>query len=90
MAYQKLIQPLLKLPTSQLYGFGKVEWGKVNMLPRIVTIESSLRSFQCTILNNILYLNERLFKFNIIARITDSPLCSLCGAYNESITPHAQ
>ena len=51
------------------------------MLPRIVTIESSLCSFQYKILNNILYLNERLFKFNIV----DSPLCSLCGAYNESI-----
>ena len=86
MAYQKLIQPLSKPSTSQLYfervlGFGKVEWGKVYMLPRIVTIESSLRSFQYKILNNILYLNERLFKFNIV----DSPLCSLCGAYKESI-----
>ena len=84
MAYQKLIQPLSKPPTSQLYfervqGFGKVEWEKVYMLQRIVTIESSLRSFQYRILNNILYLNERLFKFNIV----DSPLCSLCGAYNE-------
>ena len=28
-----------------------------------------------------MYLNERLFKFNIV----DSPLCSLCGACNESI-----
>ena len=33
MAYQKLIQPLSKPPTSQLYfekvlGFGKVEWEK--------------------------------------------------------------
>ena len=86
MAYQKLIQPLSKPSTFQLYfekvlGFGKVEWGKVCMLPRIVTIESSLRSFQYKILSNILYLNERLFKFNIV----DSPLCSLCGAYNESI-----
>ena len=85
MAYQKLIQPLSKPLTSQLYfekvlGFGKVEWEKVYMLPRIVTIESSLRSFQYKILNNILYLNERLLKFNIVG----SPLCSLCGAY-ESI-----
>ena len=51
------------------------------MLPRIATIESSLRSFQYKILNNILYLNERLYKFNIV----DSPLCSLCGACNKSI-----
>ena len=86
MAHLKLIQPLSKPPTSQLYfqkvlGFGKVEWKKVYMLPRIVTIDSSLRSLQYKILNNILYLNERLYKFNI----ADSPLCSLCGAYNESI-----
>ena len=82
MAYQKLVQPLSKPPTSQLYfekvlGFGKVEWEKVYMLPRMVTIKSSLRSFQYKILNSILYLNERLFKFNIV----DSPimltLCSL-------------
>ena len=86
MAYLKLIQPPSKPPTSQLYfekvlGFGKVEWRKVYMLPRLVTIDSSLRSFQYKILNNILYLNERLYKFNIV----DSPLCSLCGAYNQSI-----
>ena len=66
---------------EKVLGFGKVEWEKVYMLPMIVTIESSLRSFQYKILNDILYLNERLFKFNIV----DSPLCSLCGAYNESI-----
>ena len=84
MAYQKLIQPLSKPTTSQLYfekvlGFGKVDWEKAYMLPRIVTIESSLRSFQYKILNSVLYLNERLFN------IVDSPSCSLCGAYNESI-----
>ena len=50
-AYLKLIQPLSKPPTSQLYfekvlGFGRMEWKKIYMLPRIVTIDSSLRSFQ--------------------------------------------
>ena len=79
IACQKLIQTLSKPTTSQLYfanvlGFGEMKWKKVYMLPRIVTIESSLRSFQYKILDNILYLNERLYK-----------LCSLCGAYNESI-----
>ena len=51
------------------------------MLPRQATIESSLRSFQYKILNNILYLNEKLFKFKIV----DSPLCSLCKTENESM-----
>ena len=43
------------------------------MLPRIAATDSSLRTFQYKILNNILYLNERLYKFIIV----DSPLCSL-------------
>ena len=51
------------------------------MLPRQATIESSLRLFQYKILNNILYLNEKLFKFKIV----DSPLCSLCETENESV-----
>ena len=51
------------------------------MLPRQATIESSLRSFQYKILNNILYLIEMLFKFMIV----DSPLCSLCETENESV-----
>ena len=51
------------------------------MLPRQATIESSLRSFQYKMLNNILYLNEKLFKFKIV----DSPLCSLCETENESV-----
>ena len=51
------------------------------MVPRQATIESFPRSFQYKILNNILDLNEELFKFRII----DSPLCSLCETENESV-----
>ena len=51
------------------------------MLPRQATIESSLCSFQYEILNNILHLNEKSFKF----RVVDSPLCSLCETENESV-----
>ena len=47
----------------------------------MTTTDSSLRSFQYKILSNTLYLNERLFKFNIV----DSPLCSLCKQENESV-----
>ena len=85
-AYLKLIEPLIKPPTSQKaleksLELNNVDWKKVFMLPRLVTIESSLRSFQYKLLNNILYLNDRLFKFNIV----DSPLCSLCKLENESV-----
>ena len=51
------------------------------MLPKQATTESSLRSFQYKILNNILYLNEKHFKFKIV----DSPLCYLCETENESV-----
>ena len=85
-AYIKLVEPLINTPTSQnsltkLLDLENVDWKKVYMLPRRVTIESSLRSFQYKILNNILYLNDRLYKFNIV----DSPLCSLCKLEKESV-----
>ena len=57
------------------------DWTKVYMFPRQVTTESSLRSVQYKILNNILYLNEKLFKFKIVA----SPLRSLCKLHNETM-----
>ena len=87
-AYQKLLKPITKPPTVQnslinLLGLTDINWKKVYMLPRQATIESSLRSFQYKILNNILYLNEKLFKFKMV----DSPLCSLCETENESV-PH--
>ena len=86
IAYQRLLKPITKPPTAQnplinLLGLTDINWKKVYMLPRQATIESSLPSFQYKILNNILYLNEKFFKFKIV----DSPLCSLCKTENESI-----
>ena len=85
ITYQMLLKNIVKLPTAQrslnnLLRLNSVDWTKVYMLPRQVTIESSLRSFQYKILNNILYLNEKLFKLKIVA----SPLCSLCKLHNET------
>ena len=86
IAYQRLLKPITKPPTARnslikLLGPTDINWKEVYMLPRQVTIETSLRSFQYKILNNILYLNEKLFKF----KIADSPLCSLCKTENESM-----
>ena len=58
-----------------------IEWCLVYTLLRIVTIDTSTRIFQYKILNNILYLNNRLYKMTIAA----SPLCSLCGNDTETI-----
>ena len=86
IAYQKFLKPLLRPPTAQksleqAFNLNNVNWGKIYLLPRVTTIDSSLRSFQYKILKNTLYLNERLFKFNI----ADSPFCSLCKQENESV-----
>ena len=83
-AYQKFLKPLLRPPTpwkslEKAFDLNIVYWSKIYLLPRVITIESSLRSFQYKILNNTLYLNELLFKFNIV----NSPLCSLCKQENE-------
>ena len=77
IAYQKLLKTIVKPPTAQrslnnLLRINSVDWTKVYMLQRQVTIELSLCSFQYKILNNFLYLNEKLFKCKIVA----SPLCS--------------
>lgn len=50
-------------------------------MPRIVTIDSSLRCFQYKILQNVLYLNEKLFLF----KKSDSKLCPFCKSFNETV-----
>ena len=49
-------------------------------MPCRVTIDTNLHMFQYEILNNVLYLNEKLFKFKIVS----SPLCSFCNSGNET------
>ena len=72
--------------TSQKY-FGKVfrnknlDWKRVYILPRVVTINSFQRNFQYRILHNILHLNKMLFTFGK----TKATLCSFCHSYDETI-----
>ena len=72
-------------PTSQKY-FEKVfvtndiNWRDIYLLPRLATIDTTLRIFQYKILHNVLYLNEKLFIF----KKTLSPLCSFCGLVDET------
>ena len=49
-------------------------------MPSRVTIDTNLCILQYKILNNVLYLNEKLFKFKIVS----SPLCSFCNSENET------
>ena len=84
--YEKLIQPIKRNSAAQrtmeaLLQEPNIEWSLVYTLPRKVTIDTSTRIFQYKILNNILYLNNRLYKMTI----AESPLCSLCGSDTETI-----
>ena len=84
--YSVLILWLGNTPTSQKY-FGEVfpnenlDWKKIYVLPRAVTINSFQRNFQCKIFHNILHLNKMLFTFGKIK----TPLCSFCYSCDEAI-----
>ena len=74
-----------KIPTSQNYYNIKfndhnLDWKSIYLLPRKVTLDSYTRIFQYKILNNILYLNEKLFKFGI----SSSSLCSFRNTSEET------
>ena len=72
-------------PTSQKYiqnmlGNQNLPWKQIYNLPRAVTIDVYTRIFQYKCLNNILYLNNALYKM----KITDTPLCSYCKEETET------
>ena len=50
------------------------------MLPRPFTYNTYMRSFQYKILNNVLFVNEKLHTFGMKL----SPLCSFCNSYYET------
>ena len=83
--YSLLISAINHQPASQKYFdnlFSNVElpWKEIYLNACKATANSHLHSFDYKIINNVLYLNEKLFQF----RKTQSPLCSFC--HNEAET----
>ena len=77
--YEILIDANNIKPTSQtyfenLFSNFKPDWKSIYLLPRRVTLDTNLRMFQYKLLNNVLYLNNMLFRFKKV----DSPPCSYC------------
>ena len=78
----KLLEKTIAKPTSVQYWEHKtvdsdheeIEWSTVYLIPRFATIDSYTRAFQYKIINNALFLNEKLSPMGI----TESPECSLC------------
>ena len=83
--YETLIAANKIKPTSQTYfenifSYFKPYWKSIYLLPRRVTLDTNLRMFQYKLLNNVLYLNNMLFRFKKV----DSPLCSYCNEEEET------
>jgi len=86
MFYWKLIKRKVKKPTSQIYisaklGDAGIDWTSVYSRLYKSTIDTKLRAFQFKILNNCLYLNQKLYMFKLV----DSPKCNFCFNQNETI-----
>ena len=72
-------------PTSQIYfekllNLTNINWKDIYLLPRFVAVDTRIRIFQYKIINNVLYLNKMLFKFEN----AESPLCTFCKANDET------
>ena len=66
--FKTLIRPLVQQSTAQrsierVLPMNNIDLATVYLLPQKTTIESRMHIFQYKILNNILYLNNRLYKF---------------------------
>ena len=73
--------------TSQIYfekrfDSKELDWRVIYTLPQYVITNTYLRSFRCNILNNIFYLNEKLFVFEL----STTSSCSFCNSFGENIT----
>ena len=86
LIYDILTVKLFLQPTSIDYWKNtlrlkdELDWKEVFIIPRLATIESSMRVFQCQLLNNALYLNAKLYKMKII----ESLLCTFCHEHDET------
>ena len=78
---KKQIPPTAKRKLTDKYPDINVEWDKVYSLPFRSTLESKTREFQYKILNCIVYTNEKLYRFGLVA----SPSCTFCQETAESI-----
>ena len=66
---------------NKLLKTDSLDWKQINLLPRLVTLDSYSCSFQYEILNNVIYLNKKHFMF----QKSMSPLCSFCKLSDETV-----
>ena len=84
--YDVLVYTSPDKPTSHVYFENlfreqELNWKEIYILPRKVSLDCNVRSFQYKILNNFLYLNKNL----LIFRKSPSSLRSFCKQADETI-----
>ena len=82
--YSLIISQDMSTPTSKqyfqtLFPHLNLDWKLIYLLPRVLTKNASLSAFQYKVLNNVLYLNLKLFQF----KLSTTSLCSYCNQHTE-------
>jgi len=78
---KKQTPPTAKRKLKDKYPEVIEDWKKIYSLPFTVTLETKIREFQYKLLNDIIFTNERLFRFKMI----ESPMCTFCLKEVESL-----
>ena len=78
---KKQIPPTAQQKITDKYSDTVINWKKVNSLPFRTTLDSKLREFQYKILNNIVFTNDKLFRFGL----SHSSNCTFCNEEPESL-----
>ena len=83
--YIILINKIWERPTSeakieQVLGASDLNWARIYVMGRKITIDSYLRMFSFKLNHNILFLNKALKKMKLV----ESSLCSYCGIAEET------
>ena len=78
---KKQIPPTAPQKILDKYSDTIINWKKVYSSPFCTTLDSKLREFQYKILNNIVFTNDKLFRFGL----SQSPNCTFCNEEPESL-----
>ena len=82
--YLQLVSEITCIPTAQkrfneIYSDVDLDWPALYQLPFKVVTDTVTRHFQNKILNQILYTNKVLFKWNLADK------CTFCNNYEETV-----
>ena len=79
--HKLVIKPSSQTKIIEKIGNCNFNWAEIYQLGRSSAIDTYSRMFHFKNTHNIIYLNEKLFKCNLVS----SPLCSYCQDYDENI-----